>query len=312
MEVWAATMTRTIAILCSDLHLSHICPPARAAEPDWYAAMDRMLGQVRDLANENRCPVICAGDVFDRWNSPPELINWAIDHLLEMYAIPGQHDLPMHNYKDIERSAYWTLIQAGVVHSIPEGMHCRDIVDGCVVVGWPFGMSDMIESPRGAYGDDVKLAVAHSYVWIQGKSYPGAPKETRLGRFNIRLHGYDAAVFGDNHQPFLTKSLKCNVINPGCLIRRKSDERGIHPCVGLLQEDGTIVKQTLDASDDKWVEIGEELEQIQTAEGLTEFLDGLKGLETYSLDFKEEVRRYVNDNKLGDETKRILLEVMGE
>ena len=54
--------------------------------------MQRSLEQIRDLQKEFDCPVICAGDIFDKWNSPPELINFAYDNLPEIYAIPGQHD----------------------------------------------------------------------------------------------------------------------------------------------------------------------------------------------------------------------------
>src|SRR5690606_2165772 len=53
------------ALLVADIHLSHRPPIARAAEPDWYAAMERQLFQLRYLSDHYRAPVICAGDVFD-------------------------------------------------------------------------------------------------------------------------------------------------------------------------------------------------------------------------------------------------------
>ena len=50
-------MKKVIAILCSDLHLSHVAPVARSAENNWYAAMARALQELRELAEEHDVPV---------------------------------------------------------------------------------------------------------------------------------------------------------------------------------------------------------------------------------------------------------------
>ena len=46
-------MGKVLAILCSDIHLSHNAPVARSAEPDWYIAMKRPLDEIADLAKAN-------------------------------------------------------------------------------------------------------------------------------------------------------------------------------------------------------------------------------------------------------------------
>ena len=99
-----------IAIFAADLHLSLKAPIWRSTEQDWFEAMLRPLVELRTLATLHNCPIVYAGDIFDKWNSPPELINFAIEHLPKGHAIPGQHDLPLHNYEDIRKSAYWTLV----------------------------------------------------------------------------------------------------------------------------------------------------------------------------------------------------------
>ena len=115
-------MSKVIAVLCSDIHLSHKPPVARSSEDDWYAAMARTLDQVLDISNEHTAPLIIAGDLFDRWNSQPELINFAMGSFRAfqhgVYAIPGQHDLPYHDYTEIHKSAYYTLVKAGVIIDI--------------------------------------------------------------------------------------------------------------------------------------------------------------------------------------------------
>ena len=87
-----------IAVAISDVHLSHTPPPARSEEPDWYEAMRRPLKQVEYIARRNEVPIICAGDLFHRWWSPPPLVNFAIKTCPKMFAIPGQHDLQYHQY----------------------------------------------------------------------------------------------------------------------------------------------------------------------------------------------------------------------
>ena len=114
-----------IALLVGDIHLSAKAPLCRAKEPDWFEAMARPLMELVDLQkqigkeSDGIPPILCAGDVFDRWNSPPELINFALEYLPpQMYSIPGQHDLPNHNYNEIDRSAYWTLVAANKITNV--------------------------------------------------------------------------------------------------------------------------------------------------------------------------------------------------
>jgi DNA repair exonuclease SbcCD nuclease subunit len=107
-----------IALLIADPHLGHRVPAARAEEPDWFAAMGRYVNQLCDLKRRCGCPVICAGDIFDRWDNPSELVNWAITNLPKMIAIPGQHDLPHHSLEDAHKSSYKTLIHAGNIDTL--------------------------------------------------------------------------------------------------------------------------------------------------------------------------------------------------
>jgi DNA repair exonuclease SbcCD nuclease subunit len=111
----AADPNPVIAILCSDIHLSERAPIARAVGQDWFTVQKRYLDQLRELKEKHNAILIVAGDVFDYWKSSPELINFAIVHMPECYAVPGQHDLPNHNYNDLHKSAYWTLVEAKII-----------------------------------------------------------------------------------------------------------------------------------------------------------------------------------------------------
>ena len=310
-------MSKVLAIVCADLHLCHTVPPARAAEPDWYAAMKRPIDQVRQLSYAHKCPVIAAGDIFNRWDSNPELINWAIDHLPKMYAIPGQHDLPHHNYEDIYRTAYWTLVGAGVIQDLRpndvggELYYNSDDRGSVMMVPFPWGFTvSPIEDEKNDC-PPVRLAVVHKYIWQLGTGYPGAPDEARIGNSKGTLRGFDAAVFGDNHKGFDAKVGNCNVCNCGCLIRRKADEREYRPAVGLLHSDGKVTRHYLDVSEDKWIDPVDKPDSVEV-EGLSEFMAELAALDADSLDFREAVNRWVSDNKVSNDVKQLLFDIMGE
>lgn len=307
---------RTLAVLCSDIHLCHTCPPARSAEPDWYAVMERILVQLSAIALYHDAPILCAGDVFDRWNSPPELINFAIERLPQMYAIPGQHDLPYHELGNIEKSAFWTMVLADRIIGDPVRLVLEWRERKLAVDGYPWGTEIKVgRSTTSCDGSSsanklLHVALVHKYVWTMGKGYPGAPEEGKT--INFSMPGYDVAVFGDNHQSFYTR---CDggsvVVNPGCLIPRKSDERGIGSSVYLLKEDKSIERVRLDTSEDKWIET----DDVKTAEaelsGMQDFLDEIRSLDSDSLDFEAAVRKYCTDNKVSKQTERLVLESMG-
>lgn len=300
-------------MLCSDLHLSQRPPVARSVEPDWYSTMAGYLGQLRGLSeghgtSGNPLPVICAGDIFDRWNAPAELINFALAYLPRMYAVPGQHDLPHHSYEDIRKSAYWTLVEAGKIVNLEPGKPLG--VGTMQLWGFPWG-TPVEPCPETAYlGLDV--AVIHSYLWTEKSrsGYPGAPKEKRLVVYAKKLKGYDAAVFGDNHKGFqsFVPSLGCRVLNCGGYMRRKSDERDYQPTVGLLRSDGTITRYKLDVSEDKFLDSGDIPQSLRDNNiGFDTFLEELSAFGDAAINFNEAVHRLLEREKVSPVVKRIVL-----
>lgn len=303
-------MSVPIALLVADLHLCHKPPSARSVEPDWYAAMARPLRQLRAMAAETGASILCAGDIFEKWNSPPELINWAIENLPKMFAVPGQHDLPLHDAKQIKRSAYWTLVEAG---TIVDSLTPDPIVMGMGVYGFPFG--EEITPPKDE-SDRLKVALIHSYAQQFGKGYPNAPRESLIFGYKEKLEGYDVAVFGDNHQTFRTRVGETCVVNCGCLIPRKLNERNYEPVIYVLFDDGCVEERELDTSEDRWVGPEESAEfawaeTLEFAEGLSEFVEDLKSLECDSLDFRSAMYRYLDSNRVTGPVRKAVLEAMG-
>ena len=287
------------AVLCSDIHLSHRPPVARSAEPDWYEAMRRPLRELASLASKHKAPVICAGDVGDRWNCPSELVNFALAELPQMYAVPGQHDLPMHSLDDLKRTSFWTLVKAGKI--IPLSKDQPIEVEGAWPVrlwGFPFGTKPIpLKDPHDLL---LEVAVVHRYVWTKRTGYPGAPEKNRLKRFLGMVGGYDAVVVGDNHRGFLAGK----VLNCGAMMRRKMDEKDYTPSVGLLTADGKIVRHELDCSKDKFIKPSRK----ETEPDMREFLRELDSLWDATIDFSEAVKRSLGEENMPEEVKRLILQ----
>lgn len=295
-------MIDVIAIFCSDFHLTETAPPARSAEPDWMEAQDRMLRQLVVLAGSHVCPIICAGDLFDRHNPSPALINWTIDHLPKMYAVPGQHDLPHHRYEDVDRSAYWTLVKAGMIIDLNVKTWCDFRFYG---FPWEVG----VREPRIS---DVskRVAVSHRFVWTKTTGYSGAPDTGTVKAIAKLYEGYDVAVFGDNHQGFSKGGVPA-IFNCGCLIRRKANERGYKPRVGLLRGDGTVDSHFLDISEDVWADQpDDEPDMPEMVEDLRDFIAELKDSSVDVVDFEESVNRWMAEHDCSDPVRKILKEVV--
>lgn len=303
---------KVIAIFCADLHLSLTPPIWRLAEPDWFAAMKRLLNEIRDLQEKYNCLVICAGDIFDRWNSLPELINFALEYLPDkMIAIPGQHDLPLHIYNDMQKSAYWTLVKAGKIQNILSDFHVK--IGQMVLHGFPFGfpITPLAKEWEGDRLPAIHIAVVHEYVWVDGYSYPNAPIENRLHNTTGRHKwmGYDIIIYGDNHLGFSTCIGQTSIFNCGTLMRRKSDEIKYEPQVGLLLSSGKIEQYHLDISKDKYLDIQDSL-GTETSLDMKAFIQELEKLGDTDLDFHDAMKQYLKKNKVKESVCNIILKAM--
>lgn len=297
-----------LAVLISDIHLSEKAPVARSAEPDWFAAMARPLRVVKRLAKKMNVPVICAGDVFDRAQPTSRLINFALDELPAMYSVPGQHDLPFHEYAAMELSAYGTMVKVGRINTLDPFKYTHIPAGNGLISAFAFPWNHAI-SPVDSMAPGLRLAVVHEYIWADSNtSYPGAKEEQSVSGFRKRLKGYDCALFGDNHKGFLAKSGKCTVYNHGGFMSRKTDEREATPGYGILYSDGSVKHVPFDTSDDRWTDDIVSAKSVEEVEGhMADFIKELKTAGHTDLDFREALHHYFKTYDVSPGARKILL-----
>lgn len=319
MRVPAHALTDVVLIVCSDVHITAKCPPARLAESSWQKAMRRTFKQIQKLMDEHQAPLCVAGDLFDRWRSEPEAISIAVKWFPSCIAIPGNHDLPYHSYDEIKRSAFWTLVQAGKVKVLEPDEPW--LLGPIRLHGFPCGFPvKKLEKPHSLA---VEVAVVHDYIWDDGHGHTGAPESNRWGKFKDALQGYDLAVFGDNHSGFerVIKrgfdddgASRTYVYNCGSTQRRKVDEKSYEPAVGLVRADGTVTRYYLDTSEDLFSDDDQARKQ-EASEGLLDvsgFMTELGKLGEVPIDFREAMSRVTSEKGFDSEVKQTINQAMGD
>ncbi len=304
-------MSKVVAILGADFHLSEKAPIARSAEKSWQSATEQTLDQIINLQTRYECPVLIAGDLFDKFNPAPWLINLAMRSMPEYsFGVPGQHDLEYHNLANLERSAFWTLAISRRLIYLPHGKSGHEIGQ-LKVWGFPFGTE--VEPCPAPHSLAINVAVIHAYCCTKNTHYENAPYSSHVGTWAKKLTGYDVAVFGDNHIPFdYTCKNGCHIFNCGSLMRRRNDERDYKPSVGLLHEDKTITRHYLDVSQDKFVDLAAIAFELTDGsdDRMREFVQELEELGDKALDFHAAVEKHLANYNTSAGTKQRVLQYL--
>lgn len=233
---------KVVLAFSADWHLSLHPPLARSTEKDWLGVQYRYFCQIKKIVGDT--PLVVAGDVFDKPNPPIELVNFCIDEMPKIYAIPGNHELPYHSYDYLECSAFATLAKAGVITMFER----LELSNQVILHGFPFGTSlEPLKKPSSFHID---VAVVHEFVWTNSTGFPGAKDTSHLSKFREKADGYDLVIIGDNHKPFRATKQTPMIVNCGSLFRRSIDQIDHTPMIWLLYSDNSVESVLLDTSGD--------------------------------------------------------------
>lgn len=297
-----------LLLFCADIHLSELPPTIRSSEPDWFVAQARQLEWLRTLQNQYQCPIVAAGDIFDRAIGSARIINFAIDNLPIMYTIPGNHDLPYHNIDKVNDSSYGTLVRAGnllELTSEPTEFHIGNRI--LAITGFPFDAPPPTSIPVQAT-NRINIAVIHQYLWTDDCGhYPGVPVTYSLTETLKRYPGFDYYIFGDNHIGFLRN----NVLNCGTFFQRTRDDVK-HPLhVGLLYEDKDVlnIKTIAIPTDYDIINITDAQKAKAVVYDFQELCRALQSSETLMCDVADLLKQYILVHNISVDVQDALYEI---
>ena len=217
-----------IALAFSDLHLSDTPYLCRSGEPDWMGYQRGLLRSILKIASRKQCPIVFAGDFFDRWKVSPALLNLSMRELMtgvHVYGIPGQHDLPEHRYTGLQETSFGSLVNAGMISCPPSGVMIGDYA----VDFLPFG------SEPSEWETPPDIVVLHDLVLKEDLQ----KNKKNLGRFRKKFKGSKLLICGDNHEGFYCKSPKPgypDILNCGSSLRKTADQKDYQPKVYLITD----------------------------------------------------------------------------
>lgn len=285
--------SKVVLAVIADVHTCLTPPVFRSSEPDWFAAQARPWREVRKLCKKHDCPLAICGDLFDRWDARPEVVNWLMGQLprkQKVYAVPGNHDLPNHDIQQTDRTAFGTLYRTKRIGWL--GQEPDEFSPGRWLVG--FGQGQSLGPPHAFPADEAAMTVAivHDYCWDTGHSFPDAPKDKHWSSHLKAADGnYSVICFGDNHKGFVVQDNSRCIVNCGGLLIRNSDEVERRPFVTLVHANGMVSQHFLDTSEDVYEDkdVKELVNYGIDEETANEMIAAAKGLGALFVDFKQVV-----------------------
>ncbi len=229
------------AILTADWHLRPDQPVART--DDFWLAIAEKVCFILDLAKENGCPILLAGDLGHRpgvRNWPFWLLYWCMANLgrAPLFVTPGQHDLPNHQIDLVDESGLGILHLSGCVTTILGRFRAGD-PDRQRFSVYPFHWNKPVRKPSDSGAPNI--AMAHTMVIENKPLWPGqeAPRGHELLE---QFPEYSVILTGDNHNPFTAQVDGRWLVNPGSLARTAANQIDHKPRVYLWWARGNRVE----------------------------------------------------------------------
>jgi putative phosphoesterase len=166
--------------------------------------MENKLDQMVNIPHDH---IICAGDVFHKWNTSVSTIQrfLRIPHIISIF---GNHDL---RFDDMMSSSDTGL---GLIMEMNTKLKEYTI--------FPNRKASIIL-------DEVKIHIEHVMIWHKEPPYPGCTAsnaEDYMDKIDA-----DIIVTGDNHKTFVVERNGKILFNPGSLLRSTSIQKDHKPCV---------------------------------------------------------------------------------
>lgn len=290
----------TIAILTADWHLRGTVPKCRT--DNYLEAQERKAGKIREAATRNDCPILVAGDLGDKPEWPNWLLEWFIRFFagVEIYVVPGQHDLPEHRLDKWKQAGLGVLSSAGAITVFDDPMNSYLFLgnDQWQVNALPYGSEQIFMPLRRRASNRKYMLLAHSLV-----SRVGTPWSESVKDFVNRFPWYDMYVVGDNHiHDIIHLGERKKFVSPGSLMRMTADQFNHFPKVIHMREDGSLSMSSHQT--EQGVVSRQHIEEEEKRKAIDDiFIEQLAEMRGMTFTFEGRVEMLVEDKGAGVQRK---------
>jgi len=293
--------------------------------------MEVQRGAIRSIietANNIGADIVHLGDIFDKPRADTLIVNMLIYQLYQLettsqfYFIAGNHDVPYRSYKSIDEVSIGTIKRIErsydpfLVEGEKEHIKFRYI---------PAGKSPIVKE---AYNVGIEDYLLHSQVCPESTSWILAHHLTFQDRSPIIAEGLcvedwirafpNARLFtiGDNHSGFIKQTKEALFIVPGSMTRQTIDQADYQPRSYVVEwkspYDVEVIDEIKTDTNPKMTESRYISTEGIKDERLNAFIQILKKQSDISLDFIENVRKFLSMNEIDMEVKREIRELFAE
>lgn len=203
-------------LLTADWHIRGDRPRCRIDE-DWIESQRQDIQAVVDIARREKVDEAWVlGDLFHQPRAATEAVNMVLVGLKDLrevcpvYILPGNHDLPYHDYGNLEQSSLGIVLK-----SFPE-LRTREEPRGLTIAAAPFGLD-----PVDPHAD---VWATHQLTFENDETKPPMAGGKIAQDLLDEALGVHIVVTGDYHRGYVyTGADGRRVITPGCLNIQAAD-----------------------------------------------------------------------------------------
>jgi DNA repair exonuclease SbcCD nuclease subunit len=295
------------AILMSDPHLREDRPLCRT--DNYWDAMWEDIDFIDKLQIEYNCPILNAGDLFNKAKPSLYLVSLVIDYLPDNFiSIAGQHDVPNHNPQLLNKSGIGLLQDVEKLKLLISKVWKLPIDYSIDIHGFSFGedVKDRSKESKRRY----KIALIHTLVTeteSAAKLMGGISAKALLNK----MKGYNLIVCGDNHKSFTYEQDGRLLVNPGSMMRMSADQIDHKPCVYLwYAEDNHIEPVYLPIK--QGVISREHIEKKEDRDKkIDAFVNHLKDDYEVGLSFEKNLEEYFRKHRTKKPVEELVWEAIG-
>lgn len=304
----------------SDCHFTSKQPVCR--QDNVKQASLRKLEYILQFTKEKDGILVSSGDFFHRprdWFLLPEITYLFRKYDIPFFSVFGQHDTYMYNAESSKRTNLGELEAAGLVTILRDEPIYYDQYCLC---GINYGEDEKITKFNSYLekkkikknSEFIPILVAHTSV-TEDPLFPGH-KITKPKKYLSMAKEFSYIHVGDIHIRFIVKQDNGNTIfNPGPIMRLEASNYllGYQPGFFYLESEKVYLKKL-----PKHIAVPSGIilsrEHIKESNEhnrmLDEFVNEVQAEVNYSVNVTENIKRYCEANKIEDDVKQILTEVM--